>query len=306
MLRPTSRTASLDDFYTLFGETGERNDSLESLLGSAETAMAALLRKGLNGRTRIAGRPSPDDVVVNFCALLISRNPAMVDRMKVHIERETTSIFHEVTASKSAFRKARREYEQATGKRLIDLQDVEHLRGRIAISATKAGGLLAIGGASLFADKLAAMTVDFLFAPEDATFITSDVPYVLIGKDDDPGELDQVLIPLSASLSLVFNKSDRPSYECVDTTQAVVRAVNRAMLIMASDTLISKSPEVFSEEVLQRWATADESGRLLIVRELIREDRCVTRGRTRRGPALASRNQNLTAGARPESAHPPH
>ena len=271
--RPTRRTASSDDFYTLFDQVGQRDDALEALFESVETPMAMLLRKDLMAQRPIAGRPASEDLFIHFCSLLIARNPAMIDRMKSHLAREGQSLFREITASDEAFQAARSEYQQATGKQLLNIQNIARLRDKFAISATKAGGLLAIGGAELIAEKLSAMTVDFLIPTGGGTFITGDIPYVLIGHEDHPGELDQVIIPLAANFAAVFNSSEQPLYEYVDVPPNVVSSVNRAILTNGSEVLISKSPDVFPVSVLERWASSDEAGRVSLVIEMMSNER---------------------------------
>ena len=48
--RPTKRTASLDDFYSLIEPGGERKDAIEDLLHEYETPVALLLERDLEAR----------------------------------------------------------------------------------------------------------------------------------------------------------------------------------------------------------------------------------------------------------------
>src|SRR5229473_6608332 len=72
--RPTRRTASLDDFYSLVDLGGDRDDAVENYLRAIETPMAVLLSAEIAVRRSISP-PRPHDLFVTFCSQLICRNP---------------------------------------------------------------------------------------------------------------------------------------------------------------------------------------------------------------------------------------
>jgi hypothetical protein len=271
--RPTKRIASLDDFYSLVEPTGEREDTLEMLFHSIETPAAMLLRKDLATHRPIVGSPQWNDLFVTFCAILIARNPATIELARDVLVQQAHEIVTEITESAAAFRQFREQFQAETGEEFPNIIEFERLRTDFKISATKAGGLGAsIRTVTTFAVKLAAMDIDFVTAPQGLSFITADIPFIIIGRDDVPAEFDQVIVPLSASMTAIFNASDEPQYSYVDASEADVRAVNRAMLFSARNLIISRSRDVFDGALLDSWATADSTRRREISYELMQQE----------------------------------
>lgn len=267
--RSTKRTASLDDFYSFIEDDGERDDAVEEMLQGIETPSALLLRKDIGQRLPIAGPPHRDDLFITFCSLLIARNPATIDRTKAVVARSAQQWLDEITESAESFQAFREEYRKTLGVEFPNVIDFRSLRAGFNITTTKSGGLgVSLAMSRAFADKLAAMDVDFLFAPSSGpAFVTADVPYLIIGMPQDPTVFDQVIIPLSAEVTAVFNASDDPRYDYVDATPGVARSINRAMLLAAHDMIISRTPDAFSKTMLDAWAAADSNGREEIVKE---------------------------------------
>ena len=272
--RSTKRTASLDDFYSFIEDDGERDDAVEEMLHGIETPSALLLRKDIVQRRPISGPPHRDDLFITFCSLLIARNPATINRTKAILARSAQQWLDEITESAEAFQAFREEYRKNLGVELPNVIDFRRLRTGFNISATKSGGLgVSLATSREFADKLAAMDVDFMFAPESGpSFVTADVPCLIIGMPQDATVFDQVIVPLSAEVTAVFNASDDPSYDYVDATSSDARSINRAMLVAAHEMIISRTPDAFSKTVLDAWAAADASGREEIVKDLARTD----------------------------------
>lgn len=271
--RSTKKTASLDDFYSFIESNGSREDAVEDMLHEFETPMALLLKKDIGERQLIGSHPHRDDLFITFCSLLFARNPNTVDRAKSVLAADAKQWLIEITESDEAFQKFRHEYHQTLGLEFPNVVNFKSLRDGFGISATRAGGLgVAMMSSRVFADHLSGMSVDFLFAPVgELPFITADVPYLIIGMPADPTVFDQVIVPLSAQIAAVFNASDNPEYDYVDATAADVRTVNRAMLMAAREMIISKTPDVFSKEVLDEWATATPEDRIEVVKRLAME-----------------------------------
>jgi Protein of unknown function (DUF4238) len=271
--RPTRRTGSGKDIYTLFESTGERDDALEDLLSNVERPAAKLLRHDITTRKRIASAPHAQDLLINFCSLLIARNPATIGRTKGVLERKAKEWLDEITASSEAFQAFRDEYKVTTGRDFPDVVDFQRLRTGMRISATKRAGLaFSIATARAFAEKLSAMKVTFLTTTTSATFITGDVPYVIVGKGDDASVLDQVILPVSAEMTIVFDAAAEPRYLHADAVPATVRSVNRAMLLAAQEIVISKSRDVFSDDILKIWSTSNAAQREDLIRRLIKSE----------------------------------
>lgn len=272
--RSTKRTASLDDFYSFIEDDGERDDAVEEMLQGIETPSALLLRKDIAQRRPIAGPPHRDDLFITFCSLLIARNPSTIDRTKTILARSAKEWLDQITESAESFQAFREEYHKNLGVEFPNVIDFRRLRTDFNITATKSGGLgVSLATSRAFADKLAGMDVDFLFAPSGGpTFVTADIPYLIIATPQDPTVLDQVIIPLSAEVTVVFNASSSPLYGYVDATPAVARSINRAVLIAAHEMIISRTPDVFSKTLLDAWAATDSNGREEIVKELARTE----------------------------------
>jgi hypothetical protein len=271
--RPTKRTASLDDFYSLIEPSGEREDAIEDLLREYETPVARLLERDIAIRRPIASLPDRDDVFITFCAFLIARNPVTVDAARGVLAREARALINEITASGEAFQKFRSDVEIGTRQVFPNIVDFQRLRTDFAVDATKAGSLaLAIATSAFWRDRLPKMDVAFLFAPAGSPgFITSDVPYVWITKENSEHELDQVIIPLSAQIAAIFDSSEQPSYGYDDASERLVQSVNRAILTVADRIIISSSQAVFEKALLDRWAAADHERRLDLVRFLVEQ-----------------------------------
>ncbi|MHB0971252.1 MAG: DUF4238 domain-containing protein [Thermoanaerobaculia bacterium] len=269
--RPTKRTASLDDFYSLIEPSGEREDAIEDLLHEYETPVALLLERDIGVRRAISSVPHRDDVFITFCAFLIARNPATVDSARRVLVREAQELIDEITSSDEAFQKFRQEIKAGTGEDFPNVIEFQRLRTDFRVGATKAGALaFAIATSAFWRDRLPMMDVTFLFAPpESPGFITSDVPYVWIMKEGED-QLDQVIVPLSARITAIFDTSEQPAYGYADAPDSVVQSVNRAILTSADKIIISASQDVFAKTVLDRWATGDEEGRLDLIRSLIK------------------------------------
>ena len=271
--RPTKRTASLDDIYSFVESSGERDDQLEKFLESLETPMAMFLTKDIAAK-RPLQPPHPDDLFVTFCALLIARNPATIDRTKDILVRMAKEIVEEMTASAEAFQAFRRDFAVGTGQEFPNLIEFQRLRTDFKVSATKAGGLgFSLGMSIAIRDKLGAMAVDFMFAPSGGPkFITADIPFMVIYSQVKPEQFDQVVIPLSADFAAIFNASVHAEYAYVTATPANVRAVNRAMFGVSEQYIISSTPEALPADILGHWATADHDTRVELVRELMRRE----------------------------------
>jgi hypothetical protein len=268
--RSTKKTASVDDLYSFIEPEGTREDGVEEMLHKFETPMALLLKKDIGARRRIGSQPHRDDLFITFCSLLLARNPATVDYAKATLVREAKEWLTEITESSEAFQNFRNEYSKGLGVEFPNVVDFRRLRDGFRISATQAAGLgLALMSSRVFADRLTTMDVDFLFAPAGGLqFITADVPYLIIGMPEDRTVFDQVVVPLSAQITALFNASENPEYQYVDATDAQVRSINRAMLMAAREMIISKTPDVFPREVMDEWATATPEGRVELVKEL--------------------------------------
>jgi Protein of unknown function (DUF4238) len=267
--RPTRRTASVDNFYSFVEPTGERDDQLEDFLESLETPVAMLLARDIAVQ-RPLQKPHPEDLFVTFCAFLIVRNPATIDRTKENLVGMAKDILEEMTASSEAFQAFRKEFALGTGQEFPNLIEFERLRTDFGVTATRSGGLgFSVGMSIALREKLAEMAVDFMFAPPGGPkFVTGDVPFMIIYSESEPERFDQVVIPLSANITAIFNASNLVEYGYVDASSANVRAVNRAMLGVSQRFIISSTTEPFSSEILGRWAVADHDGRVEIVKQL--------------------------------------
>lgn len=95
---------------------------------------------------------------------------------------------------------------------------------------------------------------------------------MVIYSESEPEMFDQVVIPLSAQITAIFNASEAPEYSYVNASPANVRAVNRAMLGVSQQFIIGSTPNSFSAEVLRRWAAADRDGRVEIIQELCQSE----------------------------------
>lgn len=262
--RPTKRTASLDDFYSLIEPSGEREDAIENFLHGFETPVALLLQKDITPRHPIGGAPHRDDIFIAFCAFLFARNPVTVDSARRTLVREAQKLIEESTASDEAFQRFRADVHAGTGQVFPNLVEFKRLRTDFKVDATKAGALAtAIATSQYWRDRLPRMYVDFVFAPPNsAGFITADVPYAWIMKETAPDELDQVIIPLSSSVTAIFESDAEPGYGYSDLTPAESRAVNLAILSGADQFIISSSQAVFDKVLLDEWAVGDRDARL--------------------------------------------
>src|SRR5438874_639811 len=95
--RPTRQTAALEDFYTFVEANGDRDEALEAYMAEIEREAAPYVRKIIAERPRLS-KPDPHDVVVTFCALLICRNPSMIQRTKSVLEQYAQEMLAEFTA----------------------------------------------------------------------------------------------------------------------------------------------------------------------------------------------------------------
>lgn len=264
--RSTGSTTSLEDFYSLVETDGTRDDTVENLLHEVETPMALLLTREIAERHPIASRPLYNDLFITFCAHLLARNPLTVSRVKDVVAREAHKVIEEIARTPELFEQERESYEAPTGREFPRQDTLARIGTDFQLSTTKAGALTAaVATASVVAEKLAEMSVDFLFAPADGpTYITADVPYVTFPKADGSG-LEQVVVPLSPSIAAVFNEAEAPAYRYVDAAAVTVRTINLAMLTAADMMIVSFSPDIMPKDFLDKWAVSspDERSRLV-------------------------------------------
>lgn len=271
--RPTTRVASAQDFYSFIEASGERDDQLEQFLESIETPVAKLLKRDILARNPLQP-PHPDDIFVTFCALLIMRNPATISRTKAVLVNNAKDHIDEITSSHESFQAFRRDFAAKTGRDFPNIIEFQRLRTDFEIGATKSAGLgFSLAASVAIREDLGRMAVDFMFAPAAGPrFITGDVPFVIINSETDKTKFDQVVIPLSAEVTAIFNASDQPEYGYLTASSSNVCAVNRAMLGVAQNFIISSTRDPFPSEILDRWAEADRDGRIEIVRELMLQE----------------------------------
>ena len=259
--RSTRKTAALDDFYSFVEANGERDDTLEQMMQSIETPMARILRKEILNRRSLAP-PRPYDLFVTFCALLICRNPATVARVQEILAREAKKLMTDVVASKEKFHEFRKEFKEETGKDFPNLVEPEKAMAALKVTATKAGGLgFSIAMLEILAEALGKMAVDFVFSPEGKPFITSDLPYTTSPSPRGGDRFNQVIVPLSAEVVAVFNESEKPVYEYVDTSPSGVFALNQTMLSVAREYVISSRNDAVPDDLLRAWANAPPEDR---------------------------------------------
>jgi len=268
--RPTRRVASIDDLYNFTSSDEPRDDTIEQSMSSIESTFAAVLREAIIPRRAIA-LPRPFDIVVTFCALLMCRNPSTGDKMGDIMVRDAKAHFASVIASDEAFQAFRTEMRDRAG---IDFPNIvpadrPRLLTDFAINPTKFGSLgVALLGLQVFPEQLAQMAISFYHTSSSDPFITADRPYAIVNVGDT-AEIEQLVVPLSATVAAVFDTGEPPAYRHRDASHANVLQANAAILSSAEDILISYTPNVIAPEVLNRWALAvSPEERTLIAREL--------------------------------------
>jgi hypothetical protein len=268
--RPTKKTAALEDFYTFADDTSPRDDTLEEFMGRIEKQFAQILQNVIKTRRPLTP-PQPFDIIVTFCALLICRNPDTVTRTGETLVREAKQVIAEAIATEESFQAFRAELHERAG---IDFPNIvpEH-RARLltdfSVDATKAGS---VGFAGLMLqvlpESLGHMAVTFYHTSSSRPFITSDLPYAVIWSQENVGQIEQLVVPLSSCVTAVFDAGQMPTYRHLDASPAIVRQVNGAILSVAGDFLISRDPEVIPVQILERWSRASQHDRAIIAQEL--------------------------------------
>lgn len=270
--RPTRRVASIEDLYNFVSPDEPRDDTVEESMSNIESGFATILRETIALKRPIAP-PRPFDIVVTFCGLLICRNPAAAARVGDSLVREAKQHMSSVIATDEAFQEFRAELRDRAG---IDFPNVvpadrPRLLTDFAINATKLGSLgMALLGLNVLSEQLSGMTISFYHTSHRNPFITADVPYAILSAVNDANEvqIEQLVIPLSATVAAVFDTGDSPIYRHRDASEAHVRQINAAILSGAEDILISYRADVIPPALLSRWSTSDAGNRVLIAREL--------------------------------------
>jgi hypothetical protein len=272
--RPTRQTAALDDFYTFVEDNGERDDTLEESMGRIEKLFAPILRYAISTRRRIAP-PQPFDVVVTFCSLLICRNPATAARTGETLVRMAKQVMSEAIATEESFQQFRKEILEQAGVDFPNIvaQDRSRLLTDFRVTPTKVGSLgVSMLALQILPEELATMAISFYHTPAARPFITSDVPYAIKSAPSDSAdsfEIEQLVVPLSSSVSAVFDVEEPPLYRHRDASEANVKQINAAILCSAREFLVSRDPNVIPIDLLRRWSEASPNDRGLIAAELL-------------------------------------
>jgi len=268
--RPTRRVVSVEDLYNFTSPDEPRDDTIEQSMSNIESTFAAVLREAIIPKRAMAP-PRPFDVVVTFCSLLMCRNPSTGDKMGEIMVRDAKAHFASVIASEQAFQAFRTEMRDRAG---IDFPNIvpadrHRLLTDFAINPTKFGSLgVALLGMQIFPEQLAQMAVSFYHTSSSDPFITADRPYAIVNVAETT-EIEQLLVPLSATVAAVFDAGEAPVYRHRDATHANVLQANAALLSAAEDILISYAPDVIAPELLNSWTLAVSSEELaLIARQL--------------------------------------
>jgi hypothetical protein len=266
--RPTKKTAALEDFYSFVEENGVRDDELEKLMGNIEREAAPFIQGPITEGARLAP-PRPFDIVNTFCALLICRNPSSVQRTGDVIVRQAKSIFQEMISSDEKFQEFRRELREATGVDFPNIipADRPRLLTDFAINATKTGRLgFAMFMLQVLPEILGQMAVTFFHSDTSTAFVTSDLPYAILPGPTNEQVIEQLVVPLSSTLTAVFDIDDSPKYRHVKASASEVRQINATMLSVAREFVISRDPKIFALEPLSRWARSSASERVTMAR----------------------------------------
>jgi hypothetical protein len=252
--RPASRTASLEDYYSFVEKNGERDDTLEDLMENIETKAAPIIRNTIEKGGRLAP-PQPYDLFICFCALLICRNPATIERVKSTLALELVDEMKRDFGNQEAFQRLRADFKNDTGADFPNFVSPEELIGKFRFSATKAGGLgFSMMMLALLNEQLGRLHVRFLRAPTGRTFITSDSPYV-IGSSAS-AEIEKLMVPLSPRTCAMFYPDIDSRYDYLSVDEETVDFVNQSVLNAAQEFVVAFSPDAVSEESLTKWVAA--------------------------------------------------
>jgi hypothetical protein len=272
--RPTRQTAALDDFYTFVENDEPRDDTLEESMGRIEKLFAPILRDAISTRREIAP-PQPFDAIVTFCSLLICRNPTTAARTGDILVRKAKQIMSEVIATEESFQQFRKEFIEKAGVDFPNIvaEDRPRLLTDFRVSPTRLGSLgISMLTLQFLPEQLATMAISFYHTSLALPFITADVPYAIkpATSDSDSFEIEQLIVPLSPSVTAVFDAEEPPLYRHRDASEANVRQVNAAILCSAREFLLSRDPNVIPIDVLRRWSEASPDERVLIAGGLVR------------------------------------
>ena len=248
---------------------GVRDDTLEGFMGKTEKEFAPILRHAIAMRRQLTP-PQPFDLLVTFCALLIVRNPNTAAKTGKVLVRHAKQMIADTIATEESFQAARVELHEGTR---IDFPNIiagdrSRLLTELSLTATKAASLgLAMLMLQRLPEDLAHMAISFYHAPPSYPFITSDVPYAMLWPPSAPA-IDQLIVPLSASIAVVFDSGETSVYRHREASELNVRRVNANILAGAREFLVSRNPGILPYSLLERWSNASPAERAQIAHEL--------------------------------------
>jgi hypothetical protein len=231
----------MSNFYSDVRPNGELDHTAEYQMQRLESTIMPTLRYHIEARRRISP-PLPYDAFVTFVATLICRNPYRISDVKSEVTNRLLADLKTDFTSPEAFQNLRADFARRTGRSFPNLAEpqsaLKHVRFEMNHFASVALSMLQMPALT---ERLGTAQIIFLCAPDVASFVTGDVPY--LAYSDSAGTLTTLCVPLSPRTAAVFSWKAEPKYAYLDIDRATVLSVNSDIINASREYVICSSKD---------------------------------------------------------------
>jgi hypothetical protein len=252
-LQSPINTAVLRDYYAFTGPDGSRNVEVEQALAVLEGETKPILTK-LDSRESLTQREK--ESLATFVALQETRTPEfergvgeLLSALAKGIARTAFANLDRARASLARLEKSTRKVSSSTAEEMVDFAKGDAYTVRVNRTVHLAS-MLAL--APDLARILLSLRWTFLHASQEAPFIASDSPFIVLGTASQalgdygvgiltPGALK--FVPLGAHLGMLMTE---PSHNVLHVTapQELVHQLNANMTVRSERYLFSHDSEL--------------------------------------------------------------